>query len=88
MQLLEQDRKKIYGALQEISDSMTRISAEKDFINETLKDLHDQYKTTISKKTLTKLANVYHKQSFNEEVAAADEFETLYQTVTGPVEGA
>lgn len=86
MQLLEQDRKKIYGALQEISDSMTRISAEKDFINETLKDLHDQYKSTISKKSLTKLANVYHKQSFNEEVAAADEFETLYQTVTGPVE--
>ena len=86
MQLLEEDRKKIYGALQEISDSMTRISAEKDFISETLKDLHDQFKTTISKKTLVKLANVYHKQSFNEEVAAADEFETLYQNVTGPVE--
>ena len=80
MQLLEQDRKKIYGALQEISDSMTRISAEKDFINETLKDLHDQYKSTISKKSLTKLANVYHKQSFNEEVAAADEFDTTSQT--------
>ena len=67
---------------------MTRISAEKDFISETLKDLHDQYKSTISKKSLTKLATVYHKQSFNEEVAAADEFESLYQTVTGPVEGA
>ena len=82
MQLLEEDRKKIYKAFQEISDSMTRISAEKDFINETLKVLHDEYKAVMSKKTLAKMANVYHKGTFNEEVTLNDEFETLYQNIT------
>jgi nickel-dependent lactate racemase len=80
MQLLEEDRKKIKGALGEISDSMTRVEAEKDFAKEVLKNLYDEFK--IPKKTLAKLANTYHRQNFNEEVALNDEFETIYQTVT------
>ena len=50
MQLLEEDRKKIKGALGEISDSMTRVEAEKVFVKEVLKNLSDEFK--IPKKTL------------------------------------
>jgi len=32
------------------------------------------------------MIKVYHKQNFNEEVAQQDEFEELYQTVTGAVD--
>jgi hypothetical protein len=80
MQLLEEDKKKIKGALYEISNSKTRIEAENDLVKEILKNLYDEFK--IPKKTLAKLANTYHKQNFNEEVALNDEFEVIYQTVT------
>jgi hypothetical protein len=80
MQILEADKKKIYDALKSISNSYTRVEAERDFVKEVLKDLYDQYK--IPKKTLAKLANTYHKQNFTEEVALNEEFELIYQTVT------
>jgi hypothetical protein len=80
MQLLDADKKAIKDALGEISNSLTRNEAERDFIKEVLNDLHQKFQ--IPKKTLSKMAKVYHKQNFNEEVALNDEFETLYQTLT------
>ena len=82
MQLLDQDRKKIKDAMQEASNSLLRIDAEKDLIKNIVTDLYDQFK--IPKKTLSKMIKVYHKNNFQEEVAEADEFETLYETITGP----
>ena len=73
------DRKKIKDALQEISDSMTRIDAEKDLIKETINDLHDNFK--ISKKILNKMARTYHKQNFLNEQQNHEEYETLYEEV-------
>ena len=80
MQILEADKKKIYDALKSISNSYTRIEAERDYVKEVLKNLYDDYK--IPKKTLSKLASTYHKQNFTEEVALNEEFELIYQTVT------
>jgi hypothetical protein len=75
------DRKKIKDALQEISNSMTRMDAERDLIKEIKADLHEDFKEQLSKKQISKMARVYHKQNFTEEQQAADEFETLYEEV-------
>ena len=75
------DRKKIRDALQEISNSMTRISAERDLIKEIKTDLHEEFKETLTKKQIGKMARVYHKQNFNEELAEASQFEALYEEV-------
>lgn len=75
----EADRKKIFDALREISASKTRQEAERDLIKETINDLFDQYK--IPKKTLNKMARVYHKQNYQEEQASNEEFEQIYETV-------
>lgn len=80
MQLLDQDRKKIKDAMQEASNSLIRIEAERDLIKNIISDLNDAYQ--IPKKTISKMIKVYHKNNFQEEVAEADEFETLYQNVT------
>lgn len=80
MQLLEQDRKKIRDAMQEASNSMIRIDAEKDLIKNIVEDLNDAFQ--IPKKTINKMIRVYHKQNFQEEVASHDEFETLYENIT------
>jgi len=37
----------------------------------------------MSKKTFRKLAKVYHKQNFSKEVAEHEEFETMYEQLTG-----
>lgn len=80
MQLLDQDRKKIREAMQEASNSLLRVEAEKDLLKNIIVDLNDAYK--IPKKTLSKMIKVYHKNNFQEEVAEADEFEVLYQNIT------
>lgn len=72
-----EDRKKVANAIQEISNSMTRIDAEKDLI----KDIIDQTseKFELDKKHLRKLATIYHKQNLTEVKNEYDEVETLYQ---------
>lgn len=75
----EADRKKFNGALQELSNSMTRISAEKDLMRDIVKDLSDNFQ--IPKKTVSKLARIYHKQNFSQEAQEFDDLETLYEEV-------
>lgn len=74
------DRKKIRDALQEASNSLTRISAERDLIKEIVADLAEQYEL-LSKKQINKMVRVYHKQNFSEEQAASSEFEQLYEEI-------
>lgn len=74
------DREKIRKMLSEISSSFTRIEAERDLIRETIKEMSDQFQ--LPKKTLNKMAKVYHKQNFNQEVAEHEEFESLYEEIT------
>jgi hypothetical protein len=73
------DRKKINDALQEVSNSMTRIEAEKSFIKTVLVDLSDNYQ--LPKKTVNKLARIYHRQNFSQEAQDFEELETLYEEV-------
>lgn len=76
-----EDRKKFKGAIEEISNSMYRIAAEKDLIKETVNDLSDNFK--IQKKIINKIAKTYHKQSFQVELQEQEDFESLYEEVTG-----
>lgn len=75
----EVDRKKINDALQEASNSMTRIDAEKDLIKTILADLSDTFQ--LPRKTVNKLARIYHKQNFNQEAQEFEDLETLYEEV-------
>jgi hypothetical protein len=73
------DRKKINDALQEVSNSMTRIGAEKDLIRTVVSDLSEEFQ--LPKKTVNKLARIFHKQNFAQESQEFDELETLYEEV-------
>lgn len=73
------DRKKIKDALQEISDSMTRMEAERDLIKDIVNDINDNFK--LPKKYVNKMARIYHKQNFAKEQQETDELETLYLTI-------
>lgn len=75
-----EDRKKIRDALQEISNSLTRIEAERDLIKEILEDVEDKFE--LPKKYTRKVAKIYHKQNFAEVKTEQEDLETIYETVT------
>ena len=73
------DKAKVLGCLQEISNSLTRVEAERDLIKEILEKMQDECE--IPKKLGRKLARVYHKRSYEEEVAEQSDFQSIYETV-------
>lgn len=77
------DRKRIKDALQEISNSMTRIEAERDLIKEVKAELFEEYKHHLTKKQIAKMARVFHRQNFEEEVTNHEQFEELYDQILG-----
>lgn len=74
-------RKAIKKCMDELSASMARIDGERDFIKEAISNCCEEYE--MNKKTFRKLAKVYHKQNFSKEVAEHEEFETMYEQLTG-----
>ena len=73
------DKAKVLGCLQEISNSLTRVEAERDLIKEVLQKMQDECE--IPKKLGRKLAKVYHKRNFEEEVAQQNDFVEIYEEV-------
>jgi predicted RND superfamily exporter protein len=73
------DRAKIQAALKEISAAMTRAEAEKDYINESLAMLQDQFE--LPKRYMRKVARVYHKQNINEVKSEFSDIEDIYMAV-------
>ncbi len=74
-------RKAIKKCMDELSASMARTEGEREFIKEAINNICDEYE--MSKKTFRRLAKVYHKQNFFKEVADHEEFETMYEQLTG-----
>jgi|APGre2960657423_1045063.scaffolds.fasta_scaffold04523_3 hypothetical protein len=73
------DRKKIKTMISEISDSYTRIAAERDLVKETIAEMSKEFE--LPKKTLNKMAKTYYKQSFLKEQQDQEDFELLYTNI-------
>jgi hypothetical protein len=79
MVLNDKQRVAVKGCLQEISNSMTRIEAERDLIKEILQRMADEF--DMNKKLSRRLAKVYHKRNIAEEIAANDELTETYDLI-------
>ena len=75
-----EDKKKLKDAIQEISNSMTRMEAERDLIREIIKDQSTNF--LIPKKIISKIAKTYHRQNLTQEVEDHEDFVELYEEVT------
>ncbi len=71
-----EDKQRIKSCIQEISNAMTRMAAEREFIKEAIAECCDDVE--IDKKYLKKMANIYHKQNLNEVVGEVEDVEALY----------
>lgn len=74
------DREKLFKGLQEISNSMTRVEAEKDFQKDAVARIANE--VDIDKKMIRKLANVYHKQNKTQMQQEQEELFELYDAIT------
>lgn len=72
--------KTIQNAMKEMSDCMIRIDSEKEAMKDIIDDLHEKYE--LPKKFISKMAKVYHKQSFDKESVESEDFADLYVAVT------
>lgn len=77
------DIKKINGALEEISNAMVRMDAEKSLVKEIKLTVLEEFKDKLTAKSLNKLAKTFYKDNYVEEVADAEEFSYLYEVITG-----
>ena len=75
----DSDKQRMKSAMEEISNSYTRIEAEKDFIKEAIIALEDDI--GIPKKYLGKMARMYHKNNVSEVVAEIEDIEALLETI-------
>lgn len=75
-----EDKKKIFDAVREISNSILRAEAERDLVKEIVKEISDTFQ--IPRKTVKKIAVTYHKQNLTQVEQEHDEFVELYDKVT------
>lgn len=75
------DQQKIKKMLSEISDSYTRISAERELVKETIEALAEDF--DLDKKLLRKMAQIFHKQNYSEVESEQEELALLYESVIG-----
>ena len=80
--ITEDIRKKIQGALQEMSDSMYRAQAEKDLQKEIAQRIQDE--CLVPKKDFNKLAKIFHAANLAEEAARNEEFMQFAEAILAP----
>ena len=73
------DRTKVFDCIKEMSNSMARVDAEKEFQKEAAEALID--KVDIDKKHVNALAKIYHKQNFAAFQQQKEEIEDLYESI-------
>lgn len=71
------DKQKLASVIKELSDSMTRVDAEKDLQRDIIQVTFEN--EGFDKKKLRKLATMYHKQNAVEVRTEADEVFELYE---------
>jgi hypothetical protein len=77
--IVKEDIEEVKRAIREISDSMTRVAAERDLIKETKKRLKEKF--GLKPKLLTRLAKTVFNDDFDVTEMEHDEFVEAYNKV-------
>lgn len=75
------EKNDIKNCLQEISNSLTRVEAERDNIKAILDRMAEEFE--MNKRLSRKLAKVYHKRNIQEEAASMQELQETYDDIVG-----
>lgn len=75
------DKEKLEATIKELSNSMTRIDAERDYQKEAIAKVADE--TGVDKKIVKQLASIYHRQTFTQVQTEREEIADLYESLFG-----
>lgn len=75
------DRERLLNAIKEIDNSLTRVSAERDFQKDAITSVAEDL--DLEKKYVRKLATIYHKQNLSQVQQETEEVFELYELITG-----
>tara|TARA_R110000868_G_scaffold152621_5_gene377776 strand:+ start:518 stop:820 length:303 start_codon:yes stop_codon:yes gene_type:complete len=73
------DKERVKKALSEMNDSMTRASSERTLQKEIIDEVFDS--VGLDKKMMRRMARVFFKANFNDEVEANNQFEDFYKGI-------
>ena len=79
--MTSEDKKALTKVIQDCSDSLIRMEAEREFIKEAIVGANDKY--GVDKKHLRKVINIFYKQNLNEVKTENTEVEDLYDELYG-----
>ena len=82
MKLTPEKKARLKGCLQEISNSMTRMDAERDNITSIVQRMADEFE--MNKRVSRRLAAIFHKRNLEEERGDFEEIAETYEEVTRP----
>lgn len=71
------EKKAVAAAIQEMSDSMTRIEAERELMKDITDATHEKY--GVEKKHFKKVTSLYHKRNLDEVRGEQETVESLYE---------
>lgn len=71
------EKKAVASAVQEMSDSMIRIEAEKELMKEIVDVTFEKY--GVDKKYFRKISNIFHKRNMDEVRTEQETVESLYE---------
>lgn len=75
------DKERLINAVKEMSNSMTRMDAERDHQKDIVDKAADE--TGIDKKYIKRLSSIYHRQTFAQVQTEREELEGLYEQLFG-----
>ena len=82
MKMTAERKARLKGCLQEISNSMVRMEAERDNITAIVQRMADEFE--MNKRVSRRLAKIYHKRNLEEERGDFNEVAETYEELTKP----
>jgi hypothetical protein len=84
--LSKADKQRLKKVIQDLNDSLTRVAAEKDYQKEAIGTISEDL--GLNKKLVKRMATVYYKSNFKDEIETQKEFEEFYDMVINEKEEA
>ena len=75
----DKDLKRIRGCMEEMSNSFTRMEAERDFQKEAINALAEECE--VPKSVLRKTARAFHNQDISDRIAEISDIEALMESI-------
>jgi hypothetical protein len=77
--LSKADKTRLKKVIQDLNDSLTRVGSEKDYQKEAIASVSEDL--GLNKKLVKRMATVYYKSNFKDEIETQKEFEEFYDMV-------